>query len=55
MKQRLSRDDWLAHALGTLAAEGAPALRADRMAKALGVSRGSFYWHFRDLDDLNAA
>jgi AcrR family transcriptional regulator len=38
--------DWLNHGLSQLAAEGVGALKADRLAKSLAVSRGSFYWHF---------
>lgn len=50
--ERLSRNDWLAHALDTLAREGVSALRIETLAKSLGVTRGSFYWHFRDRDEL---
>ncbi len=50
MKIKLNKSDWLEHGFVTLAASGHSALRADTMAKALGVSRGSFYWHFRDVE-----
>ena len=46
---RLSKEDWLDHGLNTLASEGFTGLKADRMVKTLGVSRGSFYHHFEDL------
>ena len=30
-------------------------LKADVLARRLGVSRGSFYWHFRDVADFQNA
>ena len=54
MDARLSRQDWLKCGLRTLATEGASALKVGAMAAALGVSRGSFYWHFRDFADFRA-
>lgn len=50
----LSPTDWLKHGLTALATGGPRALRADALARALGVSRGSFYWHFHSLDDFHA-
>ena len=35
--------------------EGPAGLAADRMARRLGVSRGSFYWHFANALDFEAA
>jgi AcrR family transcriptional regulator len=49
MPDRLSAEAWIDHALVTLAREGSEALKADVLARRLGVSRGSFYWHFADL------
>ena len=49
---RLSRDEWLAQALDILAREGQARLRIDTICKALGVTKGSFYWHFKDRDDF---
>lgn len=46
--------DWLNHGLSELAAHGAGALKADRLAKSLKVSRGSFYWHFADISAYRA-
>ncbi|WP_022722042.1 TetR/AcrR family transcriptional regulator [Rhodopseudomonas sp. B29] len=51
-KDRLTRADWLAHGLRTLAREGANALKVGELAAGLDVSRGSFYWHFRDATDF---
>ena len=50
--RRLSRDQWLGQALDILAAEGQAKLRIDTICKALGVTKGSFYWHFKDRDDF---
>src|SRR5215510_8697431 len=55
MSDQLSATDWLDEGLRTLAANGFTALKADPLAKQLGVSRGSFYWHFRDVDAFHAA
>ncbi len=52
---KLSREDWLQHGIKTLAEQGFAALKADLLAKSLNVSRGSFYWHFRDLQEFHAA
>jgi AcrR family transcriptional regulator len=54
MTDRLAKSDWISHGLRTLAAEGANALKAGPMAEGLKVSRGSFYWHFRDIADFRA-
>jgi AcrR family transcriptional regulator len=54
MSERLAKSDWIKHGLRTLAGEGAHALRVGPMADALKVSRGSFYWHFRDIADFRA-
>ncbi len=52
---KLSREDWLQHGMKTLAEEGFAALKADLLARSLNVSRGSFYWHFRDLQEFHGA
>ncbi|GGI30310.1 TetR/AcrR family transcriptional regulator [Bradyrhizobium guangdongense] len=55
MTEQLSADDWIKQGLKALARSGFTALKADPLAKALGVSRGSFYWHFADLGAFHAA
>ena len=40
--------------LKTLAQDGFTALKAEPLAKAMGVSRGSFYWHFADVEAFHA-
>lgn len=51
-KSQLSRDNWLDAAAGEVAAGGFGQLRVLTLAKKLGVTRGSFYWHFKDHEDL---
>ena len=55
MTEQLSADDWTTAGLKALARSGFTALKADPLAKAMGVSRGSFYWHFADLAAFHAA
>jgi len=55
MADQLSAKDWLDLGLKTLASDGFTALKAEPLAKAMGVSRGSFYWHFADLPAYHAA
>jgi len=49
---RLTKSDWLDCALHVLALEGVNGVRVERLARKLGVTKGSFYWHFRDREDL---
>lgn len=51
-KIRYNRIDWLDAALETLERDGVDKIRVERLAKELGVTKGSFYWHFKDRDDL---
>ena len=50
--KRLHQEDWLRHALETLRREGVTGLRVEPLARSLGVTTGSFYWHFRDRKEL---
>ena len=50
--ERLSREKFLAHALEVLSKEGEAKLRLDRLVDALGVTKGSFYWHFDNRADF---
>ncbi|MFO1199599.1 MAG: TetR/AcrR family transcriptional regulator [Burkholderiaceae bacterium] len=52
---RLSRDDWLDAAFEAVVEGGFDAVRVLVLADALGVTRGSFYWHFTDHADLVAS
>jgi AcrR family transcriptional regulator len=55
MADQLSAQDWLDRGLKVLAARGVSALKAEPLAKEMGVSRGSFYWHFADIGAFQAA
>jgi AcrR family transcriptional regulator len=55
MDDKLSRETWLDAGLERLAAHGPQALRIMPIAEHLGVTKGSFYWHFKDLDDYRTA
>ena len=50
--QTLTREDWLAAALDALPSVGPDGLRIEALAASLGVTKGSFYWHFEDVQDL---
>lgn len=50
-KDRLTRTDWLQRALDTMV-RGGGGFRIDQVAGSLGVSRGSFYWHFEGRRDF---
>lgn len=52
---RMSRDAWIDHGLAALAATGPEALNANALSRALGVTRGSFYWHFENLEAFEHA
>jgi CubicO group peptidase (beta-lactamase class C family) len=47
-----SRADWLRAARLALLHRGHEAVRVEPLARALGVTKGSFYWHFKDRADL---
>ncbi|MCK9510632.1 MAG: TetR/AcrR family transcriptional regulator [Pigmentiphaga sp.] len=51
-RNSLTPESWINAATGLLVDQGIDAVRVDVIAKRLGVTRGSFYWHFRDRDDL---
>jgi len=47
-KPKLSANDWLDVALQVLAEDGLSALAVEPLAKRMGVTKGSFYWHFNN-------
>jgi AcrR family transcriptional regulator len=51
-KRLLTREDWIRAALAVVAEHGVAGVAVDRLARTLGVTRGSFYWHFRDRRQL---
>lgn len=50
---KLDEKAWIEAALGQLAAEGIAGVRVELLAKRLAVTKGSFYWHFKDRDALH--
>jgi AcrR family transcriptional regulator len=48
----LTPDDWVQAATQVLVDHGIDHVRVDVLAGELNVTRGSFYWHFRDREDL---
>ena len=52
---RLSAQDWTQAALDLVAEQGVAAVAVEPLARRLGVTQGSFYWHFPSRDALLAA
>jgi AcrR family transcriptional regulator len=52
---RLSADDWAEAALDLIAEQGVAAVAVEPLARRLGVTKGSFYWHFPSRDALMEA
>lgn len=52
MVDRLSKIDWLQAGFRALTESGPQALKAEPLARSLKVSKGSFYWHFKDISDF---
>ena len=51
----LDREAWIKGAIAIMAEHGTEQLRVEILAKRLGVTKGSFYWHFKDRRDLQDA
>jgi CubicO group peptidase (beta-lactamase class C family)/AcrR family transcriptional regulator len=47
-----TREDWLRAARLALLRRGPHAVRVEPLARSLGVTKGSFYWHFKDRREL---
>ncbi|HMB43161.1 MAG TPA: TetR/AcrR family transcriptional regulator [Luteimonas sp.] len=52
---RLSAEDWAVAALDVIAESGLAAVAVEPLAKRLGVTKGSFYWHFPSREALLVA
>jgi AcrR family transcriptional regulator len=50
--RRCTREDWLRAARLALLHGGPAAVRVEKLARDLRVTKGSFYWHFRDRGEL---
>jgi len=49
---RLSADDWARQALDQIAQQGVASVAVEPLARQLGVTKGSFYWHYPSRDAL---
>jgi AcrR family transcriptional regulator len=49
---KLGRQDWIDRGLQVLAAKGVEAVRVEPLAKLMNVTKGSFYWHFKNREDF---
>jgi len=54
-KTQLTAEDWIKAGFRALTIGGPQAIRVEPIARDLHVSKGSFYWHFKDLAALKAA
>jgi AcrR family transcriptional regulator len=49
---KLGQEDWLVAALNVLSEEGIEKVKVEPLAVYLGVTKGSFYWHFKNREAL---
>lgn len=54
-QQRLSKEKWITAGFGAISAAGPSALAAEPLARALKTTKGSFYWHFKDVPAFQQA
>lgn len=54
-RTRLKKPDWLHAGFHALVADGPAALKAEPLSRRLGTTKGSFYWHFKDVPDFHDA
>jgi AcrR family transcriptional regulator len=54
-KTRLTREDWILAGFRALSRSGPSALKAEPLARELKATKGSFYWHFKDVADFESA
>jgi len=50
--KKLGRQDWLILGLKVISESGIEAVRIESLAKMLNVTKGSFYWHFKNREEL---
>lgn len=48
---QVRREDWIHAGINQLRTEGPGAISGEKLARRLDVTRGSFYHHFRSMDD----
>lgn len=49
---KVTREDWLNAAMDVLIRDGVERVKVMTLGERLGVSRSSFYWYFKDRQDL---
>lgn len=54
-KSQLTAGDWIRAAFRALSAGGVQAIRVEAIARDIKTTKGSFYWHFRDVPALKTA
>lgn len=54
-KKRLTAEDWTYAAFRALATKGPAGVKAEAIARDLNTTKGSFYWHFKDVSALRDA
>lgn len=52
---RLTQEAWLQAGFEALKEHGARALKAEPLARRVGMTKGSFYWHFADVPAFHKA
>ncbi|MFI1239924.1 TetR/AcrR family transcriptional regulator [Nocardia salmonicida] len=50
--RRLNAEDWATAAIAALGESGLAGVAVEPLAKRLGATKGSFYWHFKDRGAL---
>lgn len=53
--KRLTRSAWIDSGIDVLRSKGSDALKAEPMARHLKTTKGSFYWHFKDVEDFQGS
>lgn len=48
----LSAEDWEREALELIAEQGVQAVAVEPLARRMGITKGSFYWHFSSREEL---
>ncbi len=51
--KQLNRESWILAAFEMLCVNGIDSVRVEPLAKKLGVTKGSFYWHFKNRVELH--
>lgn len=52
-KAKLGRSDWVLAALRALVRGGIGAVKVEPLAREIGATKGSFYWHFKNIGELH--